>query len=124
MSHPTPDSFERAIRSRGIQPDEVVFAEPWQARVFALVLALAERQSVDWEEFRRHLIDQIAAADVEAARTGAGASYYESWLAALEALLDTSAIAPSAEIDRRADHIAANPPAPTKAASSRPVRIA
>ncbi len=115
------NSFERLMRAHAISPDEVTFAEPWQARIFAMVLAMAERGYVNWDDFRHRLIDEIAAAD---RNPGAGASYYESWLSALESLLSANSVATKPEIDSRADSIAANPATPTKASSSGPIRIA
>jgi len=115
------DSLEHLIHSQATSPDEIIFAEPWQARVFAIVLALAESRYLNWEDFRRSLIDQIAGAD----RTpGANVDYYESWLKALESVLGASSLATTPEIERRASDIAANPPAPTRATSSGPVRLA
>ena len=115
------NSLENLMRSRAISPDEVVFAEPWQARVFALALQLADRGDLNWEDFRRFLIRQIGEADHDA--SGA-AGYYESWLAALETALCEKLAINQLEIARRADEIAANLPLPTQAASYGPVRIA
>ena len=55
---------------------EMVFEAPWQGRAVAMALGLVERLGVGWEEFRRRLIDEIAAQPER--------PYYESWLAALE----------------------------------------
>ena len=57
---------------------EMVFEAPWQGRAVAMALGLVERLGVGWEEFRRRLIDEIAAQPER--------PYYESWLAALESL--------------------------------------
>ena len=108
------------MAARGIAPREVNFAAPWEARAFALALALAERGAFEWEEFRQRLIAQIAAAD--AGRSAA--SYYECWLAALEIALKIRNLVNPAELDQRAERIAANPPAPTKASSAGPIKIA
>jgi nitrile hydratase accessory protein len=58
---------------------ELVFAAPWEGRVFALAVALVERLGVPWDAFRTRLIDAIADAP--------GRPYYESWAAALERLV-------------------------------------
>lgn len=58
---------------------ELVFAEPWQARVFALAVALVEELDLEWDNFRQRLIDQIA--------RDPDRPYYESWAAALEDLV-------------------------------------
>jgi nitrile hydratase accessory protein len=54
---------------------ERVFAEPWEAQAFALVVALNERGVFTWSEWT----EAVAAAPEE--------GYYERWLATLERLL-------------------------------------
>ena len=58
---------------------ELAFDEPWQGRVFGAALAVVQEQGLDWDEFRRRLITAIGD-DPER-------PYWESWLAAFEALL-------------------------------------
>jgi len=61
---------------------ELAFDAPWQSRVFGLAAAVVERAfGGDREPFRRQLIKAIAA---EPDRP-----YWESWTAALEALVET-----------------------------------
>jgi nitrile hydratase accessory protein len=75
---------------------ELVFHDPWERKAFAMAVALCEQGLFQWDEFRDHLIDEIAAAE-RAAGPNAPASalpaYYESWLAALEKLLSKKGIA-------------------------------
>jgi nitrile hydratase accessory protein len=69
---------------------ELVFHDPWERRVFALTVSLCEQGSYQWDEFRDHLIAEIAAAEKAAGPNADPASlpsYYESWLAAFEKLL-------------------------------------
>ena len=61
------------------EPEEPVFAEPWQARAFALVLKLAERGHFTSSEWTTVLSGEVAGDD--------GSHYYEHWLAALEKLV-------------------------------------
>jgi nitrile hydratase accessory protein len=109
---------------------EAVFAEPWEARAFALALTLSGSGQFSWDEFRDRLIAEIAQADAAAIRDGHATAdshrgpYYECWLAALEKLLREKALLNAEEIEGRAATIAASPPAPTKAKSRGPVRIA
>jgi len=110
-----------------IDAEDTVFAEPWEARAFAIALTLSGGEGFSWDEFRNRLIAEIAQADaVREPRDGADASpkYYECWLAALEKILREKALLGADEIDRRAAAIAASPPAPTKAQSHGPIRIA
>jgi nitrile hydratase accessory protein len=104
-----------------------VFAEPWEARAFAIALTLSGGKRFSWDEFRDRLIAEIGRAD--AAHEGSAGSdpnepYYESWLAALEQVLCAKSLLGADEIDRRAAAIAASPPAPTKALSRGPIKIA
>jgi nitrile hydratase accessory protein len=80
---------------------ELVFAAPWERRVFGLTLALCRAQTLEWDRFRAHLIAQIAADQRR--------PYWESWAGALEDLLaETSLLAPS-ELDRLHDELLARP---------------
>lgn len=66
---------------------QLVFAAPWEGRVFALALGVTERLGLPWDSFRRRLVAAIDAAP--------GRPYYESWLAALEELVaDCRALEP------------------------------
>ena len=108
-------------------PDDVVFAEPWEARAFAMAVTLFKGGRFSWNEFRERLVEEIARADSAAVLRDApvaGGAYYECWLRALERLLGAKGILSAAEIERRAEAIAASPPAPTKALSRGPIKIA
>lgn len=56
------------------------FQAPWQARAFALAVALRDRGQLSWPEFQRRVAEQVAA---DPHRTS---DYYQHWLSALEAL--------------------------------------
>ena len=61
---------------------ELAFDAPWQSTAFALAAAVVDHAfGGDREPFRRHLIKAIAAEP--------GRPYWESWTAALEALVET-----------------------------------
>ncbi len=69
----------------GIRPDDDrPFAEPWQARAFALAVVAAERMGADWDEFRDRLKAAIAAGPPDR-------PYYEAWMDALERLVEDEA---------------------------------
>jgi hypothetical protein len=66
---------------------ELAFDAPWQSTVFALAAAVVEHAfGGDREPFRRQLIKAIA--------TEPDRSYWESWTAALEALVETLPVPP------------------------------
>lgn len=73
----------------GSGPDAPVFAEPWQAQVFALAVALHHRGLFTWGEWAAALSRQVASPDAAAD----GSDYYQHWLAALESLLSEKNVA-------------------------------
>jgi len=60
-----------------------VFAAPWQAHAFAMVVALHEKGLFTWPEWAAALAAEIKAAGDR----DTGDTYYAHWLAALERLL-------------------------------------
>jgi nitrile hydratase accessory protein len=60
-----------------------VFAEPWEAHAFALVLTLHEKGLFTWPEWAAALAEEIKAAQA-AGDPDTGETYYRHWLAALE----------------------------------------
>ena len=88
---------------------ELVFAEPWESRVFGLTVALCDRDLFTWDEFRERLIAEIAVWERAHASDGAPYRYYEQWQAALETLLVARNICPSADLDEREQALAARP---------------
>jgi nitrile hydratase accessory protein len=81
------------------QNGELVFDAPWQGRVFGLALGLVHERGLDWEQFRRRLIAAIEA--------DPGRAYYESWIAALNALVVDLGMASAEDLDHRAARIEA-----------------
>ncbi len=76
-----------------------VFAEPWQAQAFAMVLTLHRAGSFTWPEWAAALAQQIA----EAQRAGdfdRGDTYYHHWLAALEGLVAAKGLGSADELAR------------------------
>jgi nitrile hydratase accessory protein len=82
---------------------ELVFEAPWESRAFAIAIALSGNV-YDWDEFRSELIAEIAR--WEEGEAGDEWSYYERWLASLEAVLVArGAIAPG-ELSERIEQVA------------------
>jgi nitrile hydratase accessory protein len=65
---------------------DIVFAEPWQARAFALALALSERGIFSLRDFQVALIGRINSYEKGQCIAGTG-DYYTRWIEALEDLL-------------------------------------
>ncbi len=79
-------------------PDpEPVFAEPWQAQAFALVVSLHQRGLFTWTQWAQALSQHIAQAQA-CGDPDHGNTYYAHWLAALEALLQQHGVAQAGEL--------------------------
>lgn len=89
---------------------EVVFTEPWEARAFAVAVALCEAGQFPWSEFQRKLIDEIGASEKSGGTTTGGSDYYRHWLAALTRLLDAKGIVIGAELAARIAAVGPPPP--------------
>jgi len=63
-----------------------VFKEPWEAKAFAMALALHERGVFTWPQWAEALSRQIALAQA-AGDADLGDTYYQHWLLALESLV-------------------------------------
>jgi nitrile hydratase accessory protein len=88
--------------------DGPVFAEPWQAQVFALTVKLHEAGHFTWPEWVHYLSREIAAG-APADAPGAETVYYLQWLAALEKLAsDKGLTSPAALAERKAEWLAAH----------------
>ncbi|KQP94628.1 nitrile hydratase accessory protein [Methylobacterium sp. Leaf117] len=90
-----------------------VFAEPWEAQAFALVVALHDGGLFDWKEWAEAL-------GAETQRTGQGADY-AAWLATLEGLLAARGIA---EPERLSERRAAFARAAAATPHGEPIRLA
>jgi nitrile hydratase accessory protein len=81
-----------------------VFAEPWQAQAFAVVVELVDCGRLT----RREWADRLGAALREAEERGehdTGRRYYEHWLTALERLVVEKSLAEAAELDEEGEAI-------------------
>ena len=74
---------------------ELVFNDDWERRVFAIAVGLAEQGLYDWSEFQRYLIMSVADAERDDPQNPSR-GYYESWLVALEALIEEKRLLPAA----------------------------
>jgi len=115
-------AFDEAIPRGAMIPRDgngPVFDEPWQARVFAVIVKLCQDGRYDWNVFQQRLIHEVGAAD--AARDDV-TGYYEHWLAAAEKLLVAEGMVSAGELTDRKAHVAANRAHPTTAVSN-PVAV-
>jgi len=95
---------EAAASVPGIPRDQdgPVFREPWEARAFAMALALHARGLFTWTEWADALAQQIKRAQAEG-DADTGETYYNHWLATLEQLVTTKHVAPLGELHRYRD---------------------
>jgi len=70
-----------------VDADGPVFAEPWQARVFAMTLQAHDAGAFTWPEWAEALGKELAR-DPEGRK-----DYYAHWLATFEALLTSKGVA-------------------------------
>lgn len=85
----SPQSALRAAEANPSLPrdgDGPLFREPWEARAFAIALALHESGLFSWEEWAAALGDEIRKAQT-AGDPDTGHSYYRHWLATLERIV-------------------------------------
>ena len=88
---------------------ELVFAAPWESRLFGMTMALIESGALAWSEFQSELVAAIRAWE-SAATPGREYHYYERWQEALERMLARTAICPPSDLATRAQAFAARPP--------------
>ena len=74
-----------------------VFAEPWHAQVFAMVLQMHEKGLFDWGEWSETLGEEIVRAQANG-DPDLGDTYYNHWLNALERLLINKQLADNNEL--------------------------
>jgi nitrile hydratase accessory protein len=81
---------------------EIVFAVPWERRVFGLTVALCRSGACERESFRQRLIARIAEDETR--------RYWTSWAAALEDVLAATTTLARTELDARHQALLARPP--------------
>ena len=82
--------------------DDPVFREPWEARAFAIALALHDRGLFTWTEWASALAHQIKQAHGKG-DLDTGENYYRHWLATLESLVAAKQIATASVLHRYRD---------------------
>ena len=87
---------------------EVVFAEPWQGRVFGMAVRLAEEHVFEWAEFQASLIEVIGEYDTQP-RSDEEYPYFELFAEALSRLLVSHELVTQVELHDRDAALAARP---------------
>jgi nitrile hydratase accessory protein len=84
---------------------ELVFAEPWESRVFGLTMSLHQAGTFSWDEFRSRLIEEIRRGEA----VPGGTPYWQSWQRAFESVLEAKGVCAAADVERRTEVLAARP---------------
>jgi nitrile hydratase len=84
------------------EPNEPVFHEPWERRVFALFMTTFAGGHFNVDEFR-HAIERMQPAEY------LQSSYYEHWLHAVETLLAEKGVITPAELQARMTQLEKEP---------------
>jgi nitrile hydratase accessory protein len=84
MAAAQPDVAELPGQPR--DPEGPVFAEPWQASVFALAVSLSRQGHFSWKAWAAALAEELKASSARG-EPDDGSHYYHCWLAALERLV-------------------------------------
>ena len=71
-----------------------VFDAPWQARAFAVAVTMCQASCYTWDEFREHLMTEIAEHPDDT-------EYYHHWLSALEKLLADKGLVAEKDLDAK-----------------------
>ena len=80
---------------------KLYFSEDWQRMVFGMALALSKQGHFEWEDFRQHLIQKIAAWEQDACKGEAKWDYYECYALALIEVLEQYGLLKPGELERQ-----------------------
>jgi nitrile hydratase accessory protein len=97
----------------GLEEDAPLFQAPWQARIFALIVATVKQGHLPWKTFQVRLAKAIK--EKEAAENEAGMSgketvkidnnYFDCWLVAVEETLKHEGIIADEDVGRKIEEI-------------------
>ena len=96
---PSDTDLQRILPEGRRDDDGPVFAEPWQAQAFAMVVKLHEQGAFTWPEWAEYLSAEIRTAG----STATGEDYYDHWLTALERIVEDKQLMSRAERTERKD---------------------
>lgn len=107
-----PAAVELPLEGAGAPPranGELVFAAPWEGRLFGVTMTLVEAGMLPWADFQAALVAEIdrweASHDLETEPY----SYYERWLEAFEAILDEQDLLSLRALAAKAEELAQRP---------------
>ena len=74
-----------------------IFAEPWEARAFAIVVSAFEQGRFEWKDFQELLVNEIRHGEA----SGEPPPYYLNWAIAAEKLFEDLGTVEHSSIDQR-----------------------
>ena len=95
-------AFPSIQHDLGIDEQQPVFAEPWEAHAFAIAVKLSEKGLLKWSEWSDALAEEIKKAK-EQGQPDFGNTYYQFWLSALETILLDKNILKKSDLKSRID---------------------
>lgn len=107
MAEPLPAVLDELV-GRTAPPrrnGEIVFDAPWESRLFGLTMTLLRTGRFEWIEFQLGLVREVAKWDADPEH----GSYWGCWQRAFEALLEEKGLCRGAELEERAEALAARP---------------
>lgn len=96
--------------------EDVHFAAPWEASVFAITVGLSESGQFTWDEWVQEFAGCLASHPDE--------PYYQIWLEALENTLGARDLLGQEELADRHQHLIQNPPPHDHVARREPIATA
>lgn len=88
-----PEDMKIPLGSNG----DPVFAEPWEARVFALVVSTHQQGLFEWKDFQQLLVKEIRHSE----KHGESRPYYLNWALAAEKLFESLGSLQHSDVDQR-----------------------
>lgn len=80
------------------EADDVRFAEPWEAKAFAIIVQMSGAGHFTWAEWVDCFSGEVNAATAAEAAGRPAPTYYEQWLAAAEKLLIAKGVTSSEQL--------------------------
>lgn len=114
---------DEAIMFASDRPDiaDRQFEAPWQARAFAMTVALVDRHQFTWKEWAEILTDELARA--ETVEKSVRPSYYQCWLQTLERALVLTHLVSQDSLSSANAEVRTNWPHPVHIAQRSPVAV-
>ena len=79
-------AFPGLLHDSDKDEQQPMFAEPWEAHAFAIVVKLSEKGLFKWSDWTNALAEEIKEAK-EQGNPDFGNTYYQFWISALETIL-------------------------------------